>query len=210
MTPTLAPGPQITFFGLARADGTVLEPSSFTPEGDPVYNRVESAVGGAFGFLIVAEARAGANSSPPGNTLLNSNPIDPGARPDLQIQADRALGNGSAEVCDKVMTGPDSPPGGGVPGIDPESFDPSSQMVADALNDFACRFKYEGASSNSCALSAAGNPRFVSTQSTDQFCSDPVVDFAYRFPVGDTTLTVRWRDLSGVLGPPARFVIRVN
>lgn len=210
-TPTLGPGAQITFFGLARADGTVLTPSGFTNGGDPIYVRFGNPdLGGASGFLIVVEARAGASGSPPGNVRLNSNPLDPNARPDLQIQVNRDLGNGSTEICDKGSTDPEGPRPGGVPGINPPSFSAGSQSIADALNDLACRFDYKASSSLACTVSESGNFRFASTLSTDQFCSETPVDVGFRFPIGDTLMTVRWRDNSGVLGPEARLVVRVT
>lgn len=209
-TPTLGMGPQITFFGLASADGTVLVPTGVTPSGDPIYIRAGNpALGGAFGFLMVIEARPGASGSTPGTVRYNSEPGNPFARPDLQIEVNRDLGNGSVGVCDKGSTDPDAPPPGGVPAISPPSYDPTSQAVADALNDFGCRFDPRQSSENACTFSSFGNYRFASTLSTVQFCSEGPVDFGYRFPTGDTLVTVRWRDVSGVLGPEARIVIRV-
>jgi hypothetical protein len=130
-TVPLTAGPIITFFGLATADGHVLQPATTDAQGNPVY-----AIPYGSQFFIVVEAKAGTSRLPPGTILSNSDLSDPSARPDLQIIADRDLGNGSTLVCD---AGP-APRIGGVPGINPPTFDITSQKVADALNDFACRF----------------------------------------------------------------------
>jgi hypothetical protein len=202
-TPTatlpLTAGPIITFFGLTTADNHVLQPLTTDAQGNPVYVRPTGV-----GFFIVVESKMGTSKKSPGLKRLNSDPNDPTARPDLQILADHNLGNGSAAVCD-VGPAPNFPIGG-VPGVNPPTFDITSQMVADALNDFGCRF--DDNTSAPCTLSASENPRFVASDTSTQFCTAGVVGTEVRFPSGDTLLTVQWRDTSGNIGLPRRLVVR--
>jgi hypothetical protein len=164
----------------------------------PVFERF-----GGFGFLIVIEARPGSSGFPPGNRAQG---FGPGERPDVQMEADRDLGNGSPVVCDEATMDPVIPPGG-IPGISPPSFDPGSQMITDALNDLGCRFDFNTTLSP-CTMTASGFG-FASPLSTVQFCSSGVVDFSYRFPLGDTLLTARWRDSGGNISPERRLIVRV-
>jgi len=186
-----------------------------TPEGIPIYERSAGA-----GFLIVVEAKAGAGGGSLGRCNTSYNAFDPGARPDIQILASRKIGAGDPAVCDAVL--PARPTGtgcgasapfvegaaGGIPAIEPPTFDPASQAVADALNDFGCRMSFNTTDSP-CTLSAFGNPRVVATDSQGQFCSESVWDVADLFPKGDTVLTARWRGTGGVLGPPKQILVRV-
>ncbi len=201
-TPTLPPGsgPVITFFGLATAFNAELRPNTTDDLGRPVYIRPTGAA-----FFIVVEVKRGTGASP-GRTVFNSNPANPSVRPDLQILSTRALGNGSAAVCDN---GPlPNLPLGGVPGIDPPDFDPNSQAVADALNDFGCRFDVH-TSDNPCTNDGAGNPAFLGPGTTLQYCTLTVVGAELHFPPGDTVLTVQVRDTDGHIGFPATLVVRV-
>ncbi len=219
-TSTLAPGPNITYFGIASASGTLIQPIETTAEGIDVYQH--PAFTGA-GFLIVVEARPGLGGSPLGRCNTSYNAFNPGARPDIRILANADLGAGDPAVCDAVEqarptgTGcgaspPSVPPldftQGGIPGFDPPTYDPESQAVADALNDFGCRMTYNTVDSP-CTISASGNPRVVSTNSQGQFCSESVWSPYDRFRSGDTLLTARWRDSSGTLGPPKQIIVRV-
>jgi len=201
-TPTPVPGPAITFFGLATASGAALPSAGMDPQGIPIYSPLYGA-----GFIIVVEAKPGRSGASPGTKSLNSDPSDPTARPDIQIEANRNLGNGSAAVCD---IGPLPNPLGGIPGFDPPSFDPTSQMVADALNDFGCRFAAHTAS-DPCTLSDSGNPKLVAPDTAVQFCSASVVGHESEFQQGDTLLTVQWRDNAAVpnLSLPSRIIVRV-
>jgi len=154
-------------------------------------------------FLIVVEARSGPNHVKVGRSTFESDPEDPTVRPDLQIQTDRPLGDGSPAICDKL-------PGnlGGVPPINPPSYDFSSQVIADAINDFACRFQ-EHQRDAPCTVDALGADNFVSSNGTQQFCFEPSVGSEVGFPSGDTVLTVRVRDIGGSLGDPLQIVVRV-
>lgn len=145
-------------------------------------------------------------------------------RPDLQILVSRDLGAGAAAVCDAPVKArhsgvgcgaspPSVPPltftDGGIPGIDPASFDSGSQPVADALHDFGCRMSYFEIDAP-CTLNDLGNPSFAAHDSEGQFCSASVWSLFDRFPSGDTRVTARWRDDAGVLGPPVSMIVRVG
>lgn len=205
-------GPEITFFGVARADGTIPDISG-EQDGIPIYERPAP-----FGFLIVAEGRSGASGGVLGQCNSSYDPFSPAVRPSIQILSNRNLGNGNPAVCDGPIVFPtgfgcgERPPVivpmGGIPGFDPPDFDPASQAVADALNDFGCRMTYLGPS-EPCTKSDFGNPRYVDTRSTDQFCSGGTISADMRFPPGDTMLVARWLDSRGNLGAPARMIIRI-
>jgi len=195
-------GPQITFFGLAEADGRVTTPIGSDGEGRPIYRR-----GLPQGFLIVVEAKRGASGGRVGTETFNWSPSSPGVLPDFRLVTSNPLGDGSWEVCDNV-------PGdlGGVPAIDPPAFS-GSQAVADALNDFGCRFvaTTSGSGAAPCTKEQGTmEPIFVIPQSTTQFCSSPGVGAEIAFPAGDTRLTVRVWDVLGYPGPPAGIVVRIE
>jgi len=152
-------------------------------------------------FVIVVEGAPGLSTQKVGTSL------QPGAdqRPDLQIESSQNLGNGSTTVCD---TGPTSLGGGGIPGVDPPSFQADASFVTDALNDFACRFQAYTASSPCTYTDASGDPSTITPGTTAQFC-----DFMAEttiLPPGDSILTVRLRDVAGNTGPPAQIVVRVG
>lgn len=205
VTPTRSPtpvsvGPVVTFFGIVRADGTTIEPIGESGDGAPIFSRVVGA-----GFLIVVEAIPGSS----GSSVSTSTSGADGARPDMQIQSDRDLGNGSSLVCD---VGPirEGLPLGGVPGISPTSFDPDSQGITDALNDFGCRFS--NTTGNWCTFDAGENPNPVSQgdpRDLVQFCTNEVIGVALHFDSGDTRLTVQLRDFEGNVGSRASMIVRV-
>ncbi len=191
-----AAAPVVTFFGIARADGSLLEPDAATTQGIPVFSRSFGA-----GFLLVIEAKPGSSGAAVGLSTFQG---DLAFLPDLQIVASRALGNGSQEVCDAR-----APSAGGIPGIDPPQFDDVA-----AVNDFSCRFRNGAdeprgrALADACVLFASGGFGFVRADSTVQFCA--MVDRAWEFPEGDTLLTARVRDASGNLSAVAQIVVRVS
>jgi len=204
-TPTqIPPGPVITFFGLASASGREMAASGATAEGNPIYRPI-SGVGS--GFLIVVEGKPGPNGVDLGMSSSDSDPFIP-TFPALQIQSDRNLGNGSTTICDVRGPPPSEEPGGGVPAVFPTRFE-LTQPIADALNDFGCRFTFR-LSNAPCTFSMAGNPRFLRDDTTGQFCTEQVVGAYWGFPAGDTTLTVRWADLSGTVGAERKLVVRVG
>lgn len=202
-TPTSTPaptiGPRVSYFAVARADGVVLDPSATTAEGIPVFTRSSGS-----GFYLVVEGAPGISGAPVGLSTFHDHLA---SLPDLQIVASRSLGDGSAAVCDNT------PPGGGVPAVEPADFSPRPELIA-AVNDFACRFRDgEGHPSgvgpaDACTLFPSGDFGFVNPSSTVQFCAQVTRLFA--FPVGDTVLTVRLRDIQGNVGPEARIVVRVS
>ncbi len=187
-------GPSVTFFGLAQADGDPLLPTDEV-DGVPVYVRAASG----FQFIIVVEVKPG-TSGQPGRTTSDADPL---TLPDLMIQADTNLGNGSALVCD--VGPPPNSPYGGVPGINPPTFDPAQNpLVAPAANDFGCRFtvhdKFEP-----CTVNDRG-PAYVKPDSQLQYCA--LVDSALNFHRGDTRLTVQVRSTTDAVGPPAQLIVR--
>jgi len=196
VTATPALGPVVGFFAVASADDTLQAPTATSPTGIPIYQRLYGS-----GFVLIVEAQ-------PGGSLrdVGASTFAPGGLPDLQIQATRDLGNGSPAVCDNQA------PFGGVPGIDPPDLgDPSA--IADALNDFGCRFNDgTGAPSGrpcsfSCVRFATADSHCVDDSSQEQFCVQ--VDMPLQFPDGDTLVTVRVRDVVGHLGPPAQLIVRI-
>ncbi len=189
-------GPIITFAGAARADGDPTEPIDKTKDGWPIFlNYVGS------GFIIVIEAKPGFSNLEPGRSIFRYDPEDPSQRPDLEIQVDRPLGDGSADVCDARP-----PKFGGIPAVKPASF-AETKKVAAALNDLSCRFETFIESSSSCTNAPTGDFSFISgDEATVQFCM--VVARKWRFPEGDTTVSVRLRDREGNPGPVSKFVLR--
>lgn len=201
-TPTLGLGANIGFLGLLRADESLLEPSSIDAEGRPVYVRANPS-----GFVLVIDAKPGTNGAPVGFTAYNYDPVNPAVRPDLQVEVSRPIGDGSAIVCDNSEGH-----FGGVPGIDPLSFD-VTQAISDALNDLGCRFN-DGtgtpggrAPDSACVQFPDGEFRFVDASATVEFCG--FMSFPLRFPDGDTIVTARVRDIDGIVGPPRQIVIRI-
>jgi hypothetical protein len=194
-------GPQVTFFGLARADGRVVTPVGTTPDGAAIYPRVMG-----FGFFIVFEARPGLSNQDVGTNTFRSSASDPNLLPDFQLVSNRPLGDGSTAICDV------QPPGfiGGVPAVNPPVFG-GSQASANAINDFACRFDARRFTTDACTRNAALEERFVSTGSRIvQFCSTVGVGQEVEFPVGDTRLTGRALDIGGHPGLPVSIVVRVQ
>jgi hypothetical protein len=194
-------GPLITFFGLTRSDDTLLTPTTTTPEGVPVYQRLTGVA-----FSLVVEGMPGTSGFPVGTSAYQ---MDDTSLPDLQIEVSRDLGNASPAVCDS--SGSEA---GGVPAIDPPHFD-MGQSTIDAINDLACRF-VDGTGkpgprrnpSDSCVMFATGDFGFVDSNTTIQFCG--FVTGVMEFPVGDTTVTVRLRDTGGNPGPTAQLIVRVG
>lgn len=201
-TPTPTPeGPTITFLGLTAADDELISPSRMTEEGVPVYVRPFGS-----GFSLVVEAKAGPSGAAVGDSSYDES-LD--GLPDLQIEASRALGNGSHTVCDDPQTMP-----GGVPAIAPVDFDPNRSNI-DTINDLACRFvDGSGApiartnSADSCVAFSTGDYAFVDPASEAQFCGFMSAPLA--FPSGETTITVRVRDVDGNVGPERQIILAVE
>lgn len=188
-------GPVITYFGAARADGKVVPAASVDKDGVEVYTTA-----GGSGFILVVEARPGKSGLPPGRQVSAHDPKDPNRRPDVELQSNRDLGDGSKRVCDRRR-----PIVGGIPAINPPSW-ANTQSVADALNDIACRFETFIESEMSCTLDKLGNFSFANTATTTQFCV--LVAKSFQFPEGVTELQVRVRDTGGNVGPVKKIRIR--
>ncbi len=206
-TATIPPEPVITFFGVTRSDDTLLTRSG-TSGGIPIYQRSSTD------FSLVIEGRPGGTGSPIGTSTYN--PGGPTDLPYLLIEASKPLGqNPTAAVCDDT-------PGmaGGVPALpDAPDFSPT-QQVADVINDFACRFKDSSGTRNgrgpsdACTLFENDfppyhfvNPMAPAFPSTIQFCG--LITPPIAFPVGQTTVTARIRDLAGNVSNPAQIIISV-
>ncbi len=188
-------GPVVTFFGAVKADGGKVEPTSVDKKGVPTYTSVAGA-----GFMIVVEAKPGAGGLEVGRRVFSYVADDPKVRPDLEIESERDMGDGSAAVCDRHR-----PNIGGIPGIKPPSF-AETQRISDAINDFSCRFETFTQSDTSCTQTPNGDFSFVSKDSITQFCM--IVARAWAFPVGETLLSVRLRDVEGNPGPVRQMRIR--
>lgn len=208
---TPATGPEITFIGITRADDVLVQPIETSPDGVPIFARVAGATGGGSGFRLVVEAKKGTSGAAVALSTLSENVTQ---LPDLQVQANRALGDGSAAVCDTAQRTPGPTPGG-VPAISPPSFETTTR-ITNAINDLACRFRdgqgetmgvdFPG---DSCVkIEPTEDYDFVDGDSEVQFCG--FVSAILSFPRGDTLLTVRVRDVAGNVGAPARMIIRVN
>lgn len=200
VTATRAVGPTISYFGVTSADDTPQDPTDVDPGGIPIYRRLFGT-----GFSLVVEAQPGDSLRAAGRSVYT-----PGGVPDLLIQANRPLGNGSTAVCD------DQPPAwGGVPGIDPPQIE-NPETITDALNDLGCRFRDgQGVPTarsciDGCVRLPDGESRCYSGSGggTVQFCGQITGPLA--FPDGDTLVTVRVRDITGNLGPPAQLILRVQ
>lgn len=191
-------GGEITAFGVARADGRVIDTIGPQNDGYLTYVRPPS------GFHIFLEAKPGISRRPVGSVTFRSNPGDPNVLPDFQILVSRVLGNGSSTVCD---IGPAII--GGVPAVVPPSFG-GSQMASNAINDLSCRFDARGTAPLACTRDPFMQVYdFHHPDSTIQFCTTAGVGTEFKFPLGDTILTARVLDILGQPGPPMSIVIRV-
>ena len=188
-TPTAGPGPVITYFGLLGSSAAVLSPVATAPDGAPIF---QPAAGTGAGFYIVIEAGKGPSDVQPSTDRL----FPAEGRPDLEIQADRDLGNGTELVCDTPN---------GIPGIAPPSF-ADDPFIDAALLDFSCRFEFHSRL-QPCQTSSSD---FISRSAADaQLCTRNTIQPAAAFPSGDTRLTARWRDDEGNVGNVASIVVRV-
>ncbi len=212
-SPTPGIGPTVSFFGLTDSADSLIPASGTDPSGISIY----TYPGGGSGFHIVVEGapgpdRAGVGRCAIGTTDEGNCTPDPGSFPDLQIEASNPLGNGSPAVCD--ISGPNA---GGVPGIFPPDFSPT-QTIINTVNDFACRFldgsgapvgraACDGCVSGTCPGCPEGQC-YANSASRMQFCT--AIQSADQFPVGDTLVTVRLRDVNGNVGAPAQIIIHVG
>jgi hypothetical protein len=189
-------GPVVTFAGVARADGVLTEPIGKNAQGIPIYRHPVGS-----GFMVVVEGKPGISNVEVGRSIFRYDPTDPTQRPDLEVEVNRPLGDGSAAVCDARR-----PKIGGVPAVEPPSFAESPKVTA-ALNDMACRFETFIESNASCTVNKFGDFSFAKpAESKVQYCM--VVARAWAFPDGDTLVSVRLRDTDGNPGPVSHFVLQ--
>jgi hypothetical protein len=191
----------VSFVGLARSDDVLVPSSGVTAEGLPIFVRPLG-----FNFTVVVEGEPGPSGRPVGLSTFDSDPNDSSVRSALEIIVSRQLGDGSIAVCDDTL-----PFLGGVPAS--VSFD-EEQAISDAINDFACRF-VDGAGNrlgrpraDACTRAPDGSFQTGNPGSTTQFCA--LIAGPFRFPDGDTTVSVRLRDVTGRPGPPQSFVVRIS
>jgi hypothetical protein len=195
-TPAAIGGPEITYFGVARADELALTPAAYDREGRPIYVRPTGQ-----GMFLVIEARPGSSGHAPGTAAFNAE----GGLPDLQLLVSHALGDGSAAVC-----------AGGVPGTEPLVFAETTAVI-DAVNDIGCRAN-DGANrpigrvDPGQACTRADVPGgfgygFVDSTSTIQFCVP--IERSWAFALGDTFVAARVRDITGRVGLTQQIVVRV-
>ncbi|MGD9765486.1 MAG: hypothetical protein AB7V27_17455 [Candidatus Binatia bacterium] len=205
MSPTVTPtfqtiGPQISYMGVAQANGSVTQPVETLPDGTQVFARPVP-----YGFFLVIEAVRGASNRPPGQVTFNHDPGDPNVLPNLRIAVSRALGNGSAAVCDD---GPEQPIGG-VPAVDPPAMG-GNQAVANAINDLGCRFNARVNADLACTRDNNGNFNFAKPQAgVVQFCPVVGIGSELSFPLGDTRVTAWVTDNIGQPGQPKSIIVRV-
>lgn len=152
-------------------------------------------------FIVVVEGRPGLGGFPVGVQTTVTNPAD---LPAVQVQNVQPLGNGSPAVCD---TGPPSVGGGGVPGINPPSFDVMVPAYHAAIRDLGCRFQAFSPSSACTILDLTRESRTVSPLATQQFCN--IVAATATFPPGENVVTARLADVLGRTGPTKQIVVRV-
>lgn len=187
-------GPVVNFAGLARADGQLTQPTAKNAQGIPIYTH---SVGS--GFMIVVEGKPGVGNMEVARSIFRYDPNDPTQRPDLEIEVNRPLGDGSAAVCDASR-----PKIGGIPAITPPSF-AETPAVTQALNDLSCRFETFIESSGACTVLKTGDFSFARPDSSLQFCM--VVARAWGFQKGQTLVSVRLRDVEGNPGPVSQFIV---
>jgi len=196
-SPSPASGvPEITYFGVVRADDLPQQPAGVDTAGRPIFMRVQGQ-----GMTLVLEAQRG-------NRALEFNAYDPEGGPrGVEFLVSRPLGDGSAVVCD---TQP--PLIGGVPGFDPPVFSDAPAVEA-AIDDLGCRVS-DGAGAprgriahTACTLDATSEYGFVEPSSEIQYCL-PIAK-AWGFPLGDTIVAARVRDVAGQTSAPRELVVRV-
>jgi len=197
-------GPEISYIGVARSDGSPIDPSSYDAVGRPIYTRV----GGA-GFVIVIEGTTGADGLEPGLVAFRHEANVPEVLPDLQVLVSRPLGNGNPMVCPSDPELRD-----GIAAVPDVEFLPTLQ-VANAVNDFGCRVddgtgRALGVSSpvDACTVFSDGASHFVNSASKAQYCAQ--VPAVRQFPPGDTIVAARLRNTDGVVGPVRQMIVRID
>lgn len=186
-------GPRITFLGVASPDGRIAPSLGVLPSGERV-----QFLNSGLGFNLVVEAAPGPGGAAVGVSVFDHHPSDPTRRGDLQVIADRTLGDGAAVVCDRAR---------GVPAVVPERFS-FEQRVTNSINDFSCRFVVATTPNATCTQNEFGQAGFASASSRVQFCM--AVNGFVGFPAGDTRVSFQVRDTAGRLSPVRRLIISVG
>jgi hypothetical protein len=190
----------VSYVGISNSADVFVAASGTSPDGLPIFVRSAGAI-----FQLIVEGRPGLSRLAVGPSTYVEDLSD---FPDLQIEVANALGDGSTAVCDRS-----APSIGGVPGIEPANFAPTTANIA-LVNDLACRF-LDGLGqplgrgpNNPCVkFLPSEDYHFVNPASTMEYCGK--VESAIAFPLGDTRITVRLRDIDGHVGEPARFIVRI-
>jgi len=201
--PSCPAGPEITYFGLARADSRPAPPTEYDDFGRAMYK-----IAAGSGFYMVVEASPGRNGVRVGFDAFDYDPTDPRVLPDLQVLFSQQLGNGSLLVCDT-----EAGMQGGVPAAVPFEF-VEVTSVSDAINDFGCRVNDgsgnpQGVGENdACTQFTDGSFHFVEPDTTLQFCAP--IAAAWTFTRGVTVVKARVRDAGGVVGAEREIVVQVG
>lgn len=201
--PACPAGPEVSYLGVARADGQPLQPADFDEHGRPLFQLSSGS-----GFVLVVEGQPGRSGAPVGDSAYVPLAAGMFGWPELQVLFSRPLGNGSSEVCDKR-----GPQAGGVPAVPSLEFEDTAS-VRHAVNDFGCRID-DGTGEPrgrpeeyACTFFPDGEFRFVRAESTIQFCA--VVTSAWAFRPGRTIVKARLRDQAGNVGTPREMVVDVE
>jgi hypothetical protein len=190
--------PEISYFGVARADDLPLDPIAVDAAGRPVFARVQGQ-----GMTVVLEAKRGGRP-------LDPLAFDPTGGPlGVEFLVSRPLGDGSVAVCD--IQPPDI---GGVPGTDPPVFS-DAPAVLNAISDLGCRVN-DGtgaprgrAETDACTrVEPTSEYGFVDASSDLQYCL-PIAQ-PWSFPMGDTIVAARVRDTAGLISAVSEIVVRVQ
>lgn len=196
-----AEGPFVTTLTLARPDDVLVDPIGVDELGREIYLRPFGS-----GFTVIVEARPGPDGAEVGRQVFAKAPDLPTLRPDIQVIVSSELGDGSPVVCDD-----EADPPGGIPAAEPFAFH-ELLPVTNVINEVSCRID-SGARTNdvdACTLSARGEGfgyAFVDDTSKVQFCL-PIAR-AWAFPVGDTVIAARVRDILGNAGDIREIIVRI-
>jgi hypothetical protein len=204
-------GPVVRWAGAVDQDGcgsccqfACLRTPTPTPEIDSLGRRVFRRTSGQ--FLLIVEGGLGTSSRQPGSEGVYSGgavlPIThSSARPSLQVQSARNLGNGSTAIDCRTQ------PLGGVRGFPTLDF-ASGSTVTTGLVDMACRFELTTSTTLACTRDRYGNFAFLGSGTTRQYCFQ--VKTVDEFPDGVNVVAVQLRDTNGNLGPKKEFVVIIE
>ena len=199
-------GPTITHFGVSSGHGDEVQPIGFDDSGRPIF--VQQL---GYGLLLVVEARIGPSTRPVGNYTVSYEEGGTEKDPDMQMILSQPLGDGDPRICDIF-----DPNFGGVPATVPFDFEDDAH---DAIADMGCRFddgsgRHIGRRDplNACTFTnQLFGYSFVDTTSYIQYCSGPgPIDVHWAFPLGDTVVRARVKDIRGNFGEPRDIIVRIS